>query len=51
VDNGLYEQTHWSTGRFARAELAHLFELEDGRIAQYTHTLTASEAIGFTQVG
>jgi ketosteroid isomerase-like protein len=51
---GFYDGTHRSTGRSVRAEFAHLFELEDGRIdcfVQYTDTLKVSEAVDLIEVG
>lgn len=51
---GFYKGTYRSTGRSVRAEFAHHFELENGRIlsfVQYTDTLKVAEAMGLIQEG
>jgi hypothetical protein len=40
---GLYERMHRGTGRSARAEFAHSFELEDGRTSASSSTPTRSK--------
>ncbi len=49
---GFYEGKYLNTGRYVRAEFAHLIEFGDGRIVrfvQYTDTLKVAEAMGVVQ--
>ncbi|MGH3086816.1 MAG: nuclear transport factor 2 family protein [Rubrobacteraceae bacterium] len=46
---GFYEGTYISTGKYTRAEFAHVIEVENGRIVrfvQYTDTFKVAEAMG-----
>lgn len=49
---GFYEGTYISTGRFARAEFAHILDFKGGRITrfvQYTDTFKVAEAMGVVE--
>lgn len=51
---GFYEGTYISTGRFARAEFAHILDFKGGRITrfvQYTDTFKVAEAMGVVEGG